>query len=108
MQAGCIVITKMEQRCLLVIAFARRSRSYKKLVERMYFDPPDFDEMHRQEPFRRILGLRWTATTAQLKAAYRKRVLETHPDHGGTAAEFRKVKRAYDTLRKGLSTKVSR
>jgi len=34
-------------------------------------------------------------TEEQLKAAYRRRVLETHPDQGGTDVAFQEVLRAY-------------
>jgi DnaJ-class molecular chaperone len=33
-----------------------------------------------------------------IKRAFRKRALETHPDRGGDAAEFRRVQRAYEKL----------
>jgi len=34
----------------------------------------------------------------ELKRAYRKRALETHPDQGGDADTFRQVQRAYEKL----------
>lgn len=43
-----------------------------------------------------ILGLDPRATVAEIKAAFRKRALETHPDRGGDARAFDEVKRAYD------------
>lgn len=42
-----------------------------------------------------VLGLPGRATEAEIKQAHRRRVLETHPDRGGDAAEFREVQRAY-------------
>ena len=42
-----------------------------------------------------ILGLPGRATEAEIKQAHRRRALETHPDRGGDAAEFREVQRAY-------------
>lgn len=45
-----------------------------------------------------ILGLRSDATSAEVKAAYRRRVTEVHPDQGGSAAEFIKVRAAYEIL----------
>ena len=44
-----------------------------------------------------VLGVDRTATPAEIKRAFRKRALETHPDHGGDASEFRTVRAAYDT-----------
>ena len=41
------------------------------------------------------LGVPATATLAEIKAAFRKRALETHPDHGGEAPAFRTLRAAY-------------
>ena len=38
----------------------------------------------------------------ELKAAYRKRALETHPDHGGDEASFRRVLHAYEEARRRI------
>ena len=43
-----------------------------------------------------ILGLGPRATVEEIKRAFRKRALETHPDRGGDAEAFRSVRRAYD------------
>ena len=45
-----------------------------------------------------ILGLSTDATAAQVKAAYRRLVAETHPDRGGSAAEFIRIRAAYEIL----------
>lgn len=45
-----------------------------------------------------ILGLAAGATWQAVKSAYRKLVFTVHPDHGGTAEEFRKVQAAYEVL----------
>ena len=37
---------------------------------------------------------------ATLKAAYRRRSMETHPDRGGTTEEMARVNAAYDRLSK--------
>ena len=42
-----------------------------------------------------LLGVTHEATLDEIKRAFKKRALETHPDHGGDAAEFRRVHRAY-------------
>lgn len=45
-----------------------------------------------------LLGIDAAATLEEVKAAFRKKALEHHPDHGGTPAEFMAVKRAYDGI----------
>lgn len=43
------------------------------------------------------LGLARGATLDEIKRAYRKRALETHPDRGGEQAAFVRVQRAYES-----------
>ncbi|MGG5171184.1 J domain-containing protein [Pseudarthrobacter sp. J1738] len=45
-----------------------------------------------------ILGVPITATTQEIKVAYRKQARRTHPDHGGDPATFRLVTLAFETL----------
>lgn len=45
-----------------------------------------------------VLGVAPDATQDEIKAAYRRLVLQVHPDAGGNDALFRQVKEAYDTL----------
>ena len=47
-----------------------------------------------------VLGLPRTATAEQIRSAYRAKVKEVHPDHGGTRDEFRRVREAYTTAKK--------
>lgn len=45
------------------------------------------------------LGLRFGATRRQVKSAYRKNAIRTHPDKpGGDREEFEAIKMAYDFL----------
>lgn len=46
-----------------------------------------------------ILGVTRGASAEELKAAYHRRALETHPDHGGDPDAFRALKAAYDRAR---------
>jgi DnaJ domain len=46
------------------------------------------------------LGLESSATLAEIKQAYRARALQTHPDRGGSAQEFRAVHSAYESALK--------
>lgn len=43
----------------------------------------------------RELGLSTSATLSEVKGAYRNRVKEVHPDHGGDEDEFKRVREAY-------------
>jgi hypothetical protein len=52
-----------------------------------------------------LLGLRAGASLAEVKSAFRKRALETHPDRGGDAEAFREVQRAYERLSSKLSAR---
>ena len=36
-----------------------------------------------------------------VRSAYRERVKEAHPDHGGSAREFQRVRAAYEELKDG-------
>lgn len=55
--------------------------------------------MGRQDALRR-LGLTEGATREQIRKAYLRRALQTHPDkHPMKAAEFRAVQEAYEFLR---------
>ncbi len=45
-----------------------------------------------------VLGVPNKADLKEIKSAYRKRVIETHPDKGGNSAEFIKVRAAYEIL----------
>ena len=58
-----------------------------------------FDDNRRAEPPRspwELLGIPDTATLAEVKLAFRRRALATHPDHGGDPDEFRALYRAYE------------
>ncbi len=45
-----------------------------------------------------LLGVAAGASLDEMKAAFRRRARELHPDHGGDAAAFIALKRAYDGL----------
>lgn len=49
-----------------------------------------------------LLGVDRNVTEAELKAAYRKRALETHPDHGGDDETFHRIVRAYAEAQRRL------
>lgn len=53
-----------------------------------------------ESPFE-ILGIDADASDEEIVAAYRQRVKEAHPDQGGSAAEFQRVRAAYEELQQG-------
>jgi curved DNA-binding protein CbpA len=53
-----------------------------------------------ESPFE-ILGIDSDADAEEIENAYRRRVKEAHPDHGGSAREFQLVYAAYRELRSG-------
>lgn len=46
------------------------------------------------------------ADDAEVHRAYRRRVKETHPDQGGSATEFQRVRRAYERILAGEASAV--
>ena len=54
-----------------------------------------------------ILGVTRDADEEELLDAYRERVKETHPDHGGSARAFQAVKTAYERIEAGEVSPVS-
>jgi hypothetical protein len=66
------------------------------------------DRAPTQTPWHVVLGVAPLATVLEIKRAFRKRALETHPDHGGDPAEFRRVHRAYEQAQKRQARPRSR
>ena len=52
-----------------------------------------------------ILGIEKNADIDVIKQAYKKLVLETHPDTGGDQNKFIKIRKAYENLTKIVLTK---
>jgi curved DNA-binding protein CbpA len=50
-----------------------------------------------------ILGVEPDADDAEVDRAYRRRVIEVHPDQGGSAAEFNRVRTAYEQIKAGYT-----
>lgn len=53
-----------------------------------------------------VLGINADADTEDVKAAYRKRAMDTHPDRGGTTEGFHKVQDAYKQAMEALGQPV--
>jgi curved DNA-binding protein CbpA len=49
-----------------------------------------------------VLGIDPDADEEEIVRAYRRRVKEAHPDHGGSRREFQRVRSAYEELRSGV------
>lgn len=63
--------------------------------------PPADDETEvvaGRQPAHEVLGVERDANDAEIRAAARERIKETHPDHGGSEAEFQRVQEARETL----------
>ena len=48
-----------------------------------------------------VLGIDSDADDEEIRRAYRRRVKAAHPDHGGSTAEFQRIRGAYEALRNG-------
>jgi len=76
------------------------------LGPRLPFETPDIDLEDETEsdldPRRAafaVLGLPSGAGLDEIKTAYRRKVKEVHPDHGGDEDEFKRVREAYTTAK---------
>ena len=58
----------------------------------------DEEALVGEPPAHAVLDVAPEATPDEIEAAYRERVREVHPDHGGSQAAFQRVQRARDTL----------
>ncbi len=78
----------------------RERRQWPSLKEAMDFlgvEPPKVPRGADRDELDRLLD-EWKA--GPLKSAFRKRSMETHPDKGGSAEEFNRVKSAYVEIKK--------
>jgi len=53
------------------------------------------------EPPHQILGVERDADAEEVREAFRREVQQAHPDHGGSEAEFRRVKNAKEAMLDG-------
>lgn len=75
----------------------QNARAGGRTAQGQRVDPNAPDGPTRREAYR-TLGLEQGADEAAVKAAYREKVKDTHPDRGGDEDEFKKVTRAYERL----------
>ena len=77
----------------------------RALGRRLPFEVPELDgesDRHGGDPVSRAfehLDLSRTASPDEVRDAYRTRVKQVHPDHGGSQAEFKRLQEAYATAR---------
>ena len=50
-----------------------------------------------------VLGLTAPSTSQAIRAAFIAKARQTHPDKGGTASDFRKVREAYNRIISGVA-----
>ncbi|MFC3478651.1 J domain-containing protein [Halobacterium litoreum] len=70
------------------------------------FDEPEAerDEEERVSDAFETLGVSRSASESELKAAYRERVKEVHPDRGGDRETFERVREAYAAARQAATS----
>jgi len=78
------------------------------LGDRLPFETPDLadDDDDRIDPRQAafaVLGLSPGASPTEVRRAYREKVKEVHPDHGGDRERFQQVREAYTTARKRVN-----
>jgi len=77
------------------------------LGDRLPFETPDLaddeEAVDTTKAAFAVLGLSPGATLVDVKAAYRNRVKDVHPDHGGSQEEFQRVREAYTTAKQHAS-----
>lgn len=76
------------------------------LGPRLPFETPDIDledetesDLDPRQAAFAVLGLPSGAGLEEIKTAYRRKVKEVHPDHGGDEDEFKRVREAYTTAK---------
>ncbi|WP_136602122.1 J domain-containing protein [Salinigranum halophilum] len=72
------------------------------LGRRLPFDVPELAPDTPADPISTAfaeLELDPTATSKEVKSAYRSKIKEAHPDHGGDREEFQRLQEAYATAR---------
>jgi hypothetical protein len=72
------------------------------------FGPDEEEDVAPDDTAFAVLGLPRTASEAEVRRAYREKVKEAHPDHGGDEEEFKRVREAYATARAAAAGEATR
>lgn len=76
------------------------------LGSRLPFETPAIETGETTDPTNAafaILGVPATASIGEVKRAYRRKVKQVHPDHGGDREEFERLREAYAAARQRAS-----
>ena len=69
------------------------------LGARLPFETPDVDATEPDDAAFAVLGVPTGSSAEEVRAAYRRKIKEVHPDHGGDRESFRRVREAYSAAR---------
>ncbi|WP_158058925.1 J domain-containing protein [Halorussus halophilus] len=79
------------------------------LGDRLPFETPDVEDDEEEntiDPAKAafaVLGVPQNSSVAEIRRAYREKVKEVHPDHGGDREDFQQVREAYTAAKKRAS-----
>lgn len=91
------------KRCLQKVSLNPAFCTYNRTTQSSSFFVSSFLTSSRcyssgNKDYYKILGVDRNADVKDIKKAYRKRALETHPDQGGNKEEFAEIAEAYEVL----------
>ena len=78
----------------------QREESFKNFWGFFGFDSDDKEEKKEVDYPYSVFGLKRSASEDDMKRAYRKSILKSHPDKGGSNEAFRKIQEAWEYFKK--------
>ena len=78
----------------------QRDESFKNFWGFFGFDSDDKEEKKEVDYPYSVFGLKRSASEDDMKRAYRKSILKSHPDKGGSNEAFRKIQEAWEYFKK--------
>ncbi len=79
-------------------AFERDGEYYSKPAKKRFYKSESAATISGNENLLEMLGIEGGFTKESLKVAYRNKAKELHPDKGGDAEAFIRLKEAYETV----------